>query len=110
MRPWPLSSWPGFAADLDTSVAHPALLDLALHAGLPLLPDYEGGEDFYVPFSCQRVRLIHPLPRDVYSHVRLVDRHVAGGLVAFDVTIAALTGASWPRWRASPSSASPRTP
>jgi thioesterase domain-containing protein/malonyl CoA-acyl carrier protein transacylase/NAD(P)-dependent dehydrogenase (short-subunit alcohol dehydrogenase family) len=81
-----------FAADLDAVVAHPALVDLALHAGLPLVPDYESGADFYVPFSCRRVRLLHPLPRQVYSHVRLADRHVPGGLVAFDVTLADAAG------------------
>jgi acyl transferase domain-containing protein/thioesterase domain-containing protein len=81
-----------FADDLPVYAAHPALLDLALHAGLPLVPGYDTADDFYVPFSCKRVRIYAPLTRAVFSHVRYFDRHRAGGLAVFDVTVVDAAG------------------
>ena len=81
-----------FADDLPVYAAHPALLDLALHAGLPLVPGYESADDFYVPFSCQQVRIYAPPTRTIFSHIRYHDRHRAGGLAVFDVTVADADG------------------
>ena len=77
-----------FSDDLDNFTLHPALMDLATSAGLPLVDGYETSTDFYVPLSYKRVQVHGPLPRRIYSHVR----HNRDGrnhqeVPAFDVTI-----------------------
>jgi NAD(P)-dependent dehydrogenase (short-subunit alcohol dehydrogenase family) len=76
-----------FASELTTYAAHPALLDIAAHVGLPLIEGYEQSDDFYVPFSCKRVQLHAPLTQTVYSHVRYRPRSADGGLGVFDVAL-----------------------
>jgi acyl transferase domain-containing protein/thioesterase domain-containing protein len=76
-----------FAADLDVFKAHPALLDMAAHVGLPLIEGYEQSNDFYVPFSCRRVRLHGELPAQIYSHARYRRRSAQTGLAIFDVCL-----------------------
>lgn len=77
-----------FSGDLDSFTLHPALMDLATSAGLPLVDGYETSNDFYVPLSYKRVQVHSPLPRRIYSHVR---HHKDGRnhqeVPAFDVTI-----------------------
>ena len=77
-----------FSDDLDSFTLHPALMDLATSAGLPLVDGYETSDDFYVPLSYKRVQVHGPLPRRIYSHVR---HHKDGRnhqeVPAFDVTI-----------------------
>ncbi|MCA9916753.1 MAG: SDR family NAD(P)-dependent oxidoreductase [Anaerolineales bacterium] len=77
-----------FNDDLDSYALHPALLDLATSAGLPLLEGYETRDDFYVPLSYKNVRVLGALPRHILSHVRFSKngRHNPE-IPAFDVTI-----------------------
>ena len=77
-----------FSEDLDSFTLHPALMDLATSAGLPLVEGYETSDDFYVPLSYKKVQVHARLPRRIYSHVR----HNRDGrnhqeVPAFDVTI-----------------------
>ena len=77
-----------FGDDLGTFTLHPALMDLATSAGLPLVEGYETSDDFYVPLSYKKVEVYGRLPRRIYSHVR----HNKDGrnhqeVPAFDVTI-----------------------
>ncbi|VAW36163.1 Polyketide synthase modules and related proteins [hydrothermal vent metagenome] len=77
-----------FSDDLDSFTLHPALMDLATSAGLPLVEGYETSKDFYVPLSYKKVQVHGRLPRRIYSHVR----HNKDGrnhqeVPAFDVTI-----------------------
>ncbi len=77
-----------FSEDLDSFTLHPALMDLATSAGLPLVDGYETSDDFYVPLSYKKVQVHGRLPRRIYSHVR----HNKDGrnhqeVPAFDVTI-----------------------
>lgn len=77
-----------FSDDLTSFTLHPALMDLATSAGLPLVDGYETSNDFYVPLSYKRVQVHGPLPRRIFSHVR----HNKDGrnhqeVPAFDVTI-----------------------
>ncbi len=77
-----------FSNDLDSFTLHPALMDLATSAGLPLVDGYETSSDFYVPLSYKKVQVHGRLPRRIYSHVR----HNKDGrnhqeVPAFDVTI-----------------------
>ncbi|MAT96289.1 MAG: hypothetical protein CL608_04030 [Anaerolineaceae bacterium] len=77
-----------FNSDLDSFTLHPALMDLATSAGLPLVDGYETSDDFYVPLSYKKVQVHGRLPRRIYSHVR----HNKDGrnhqeVPAFDVTI-----------------------
>jgi acyl transferase domain-containing protein/thioesterase domain-containing protein len=82
-----------FAADLETYKLHPALLDLALGFGMPLIEGYQNCDDLYVPFSYKSVRYRAPLRRRIYSYVRgdennRVDKPIA----TFDVTITSEDG------------------
>ena len=82
-----------FAADLETYELHPALLDLALGCGLPLIEGYEDCDDLYVPFSCQSVRCTAPLRRRIYSYIRSNEHnHVNKPIATFDVTITSEDG------------------
>jgi acyl transferase domain-containing protein/thioesterase domain-containing protein len=78
-----------FAGDLADWLAHPALVDLALHAGLPLVPTDTVGADLFVPISMAAIRFEQPLPARFVSHVRLL-RAVRpdAEVISFDVTIA----------------------
>jgi acyl transferase domain-containing protein len=75
-----------FAGDLDAHALHPALLDMATGGVQALIPGFDAGADFYVPFSYGRVRAHAPLPGRVSSHVRLRDGRVKD-LATFDVTL-----------------------
>ncbi len=77
---------PDYADDLATFTLHPALMDLATSFGLPLLPGYADGEDFYVPWSYRRVRVFAPLAIRVASYVRLHPKSTPE-LPQFDVMV-----------------------
>jgi acyl transferase domain-containing protein/thioesterase domain-containing protein len=83
----------GFDGDLADWSAHPALVDLALHAGLPLVPLDVVRGDLFVPISMAAVRFEQPVPARFVSHVRLV-RAVRpdAEVISFDVTIASEDG------------------
>ncbi|MBK7897608.1 MAG: SDR family NAD(P)-dependent oxidoreductase [Anaerolineaceae bacterium] len=77
-----------FQGDLDSFTLHPALMDLATSAGLPLVAGYEASDDFYVPLSYKKVQLFGPLPGRIFSHVRLGQNgRNPQELPTFDVTI-----------------------
>lgn len=77
-----------YATDLDVWATHPALGDLAMHAGLPLVTDGEKDPDLFVPLAVATVRIGGALPRRIHSHVRIRDRvGSTAGALSFDVTI-----------------------
>ncbi|MEZ4593251.1 MAG: SDR family NAD(P)-dependent oxidoreductase [Chloroflexota bacterium] len=77
-----------FLSDLDSFALHPALLDLATSAGLPLVAGYEASDDFYVPLSYKKVQVFGPLPGRIFSHVRLDQQgRNLQEFPTFDVTI-----------------------
>lgn len=76
------------AADEAAWTLHPALMDQATCFGLPLLRGYDGCTDLFVPLSYKLVRINAPLPRRIWSHVRLKrDDHIDNGVAVFDVEI-----------------------
>ena len=78
-----------FASDFAVWHAHPALLDLAAHAGLPLVTGAAGTSDLFVPLTIGAIRFVRPMPARFYSHARLRgDAHALSEVVSFDVTIA----------------------
>jgi acyl transferase domain-containing protein len=82
-----------FAPDLDVWLAHPALVDLALHAGLPLVTGDSATSDLFVPLTIGAVRFLRPVPARFYSHARLKGQgHALSEVVSFDVTIADESG------------------
>ena len=82
-----------FAADLEIYKLHPALLDLALGFGMPLIEGYEDCNDLYVPFSCKSVCCRVPLQRRIYSYIRgNKNNHVDKPIATFDVTITSEDG------------------
>ncbi|HLU39636.1 MAG TPA: SDR family NAD(P)-dependent oxidoreductase [Planctomycetota bacterium] len=80
-----------YASDVENVLLHPALLDLACHFALPLLPGYEHDDSLYVPLSFGRVRAWRALPPRILSHARLRGR-AGEEVVTFDVTLAAEDG------------------
>ena len=56
--------------DVETWLAHPALLDLATGSALYLIQGYEKSEALYLPLSYKRITLYRPLPARFYSHIR----------------------------------------
>src|SRR5262249_10552425 len=55
-----------FAADLDAFGLHPALLD----AATAVLTGFAGGAGRYRPLAYQRITIIRPLVKTIYSYVR----------------------------------------
>lgn len=76
---------PVFASELEDYVLHPALLDMAMSFGLPLLSDY-GEKDFYVPMSCDNFAGCRPLPQRVTSVIQLRD-DATQDVAAFDIAL-----------------------
>ncbi len=82
-----------FLDDLQQYPLHPALLDLATGVGLPLVPGYDTGSDFFVPLTYQKVRVHSALTGVVYSHLRYRPSAAANQETAtFDVTLMDETG------------------
>jgi thioesterase domain-containing protein/NAD(P)-dependent dehydrogenase (short-subunit alcohol dehydrogenase family)/aryl carrier-like protein len=72
--------------DLAHYHLHPAVLDMATGGAQALVPGFDAGRDFYVPFSYGRVLLHRALPGRLHSHVRLREGAVKDHAV-FDVTL-----------------------
>ena len=71
---------------------HPALMDLATGWAMGLIAGYEPSH-LWVPVSYASVRVLRPLPAEVYSHVRNAGVNRAEGPTAvFDITIADAAG------------------
>jgi amino acid adenylation domain-containing protein len=78
---------PELAADVESYILHPALLDAATSFAERWAP---GGEGDYLPLSYRRLQLHASLPRRFYSHARRCgDRagSAAAGILAFDVSL-----------------------
>lgn len=77
-----------FSKDLASFDVHPALLDIATGYALPLLDGYDQSGCLYVPMMYDEVRVFSPLPRKIYSHVRLHgDGSSEDEIATFDITI-----------------------
>jgi acyl transferase domain-containing protein/thioesterase domain-containing protein/acyl carrier protein len=78
-----------FAGDLDGQTRlHPALLDIATGYAMELVPGYNPDTNLWVPMSYGRIRVLHPLPQRIWSHVRLnPDDEFGEGYAVFDVTV-----------------------
>jgi acyl transferase domain-containing protein/thioesterase domain-containing protein/acyl carrier protein len=59
-----------FAADLDTYLVHPALMDLATSLALPVVNGFESNGLLFVPFTYDQVLVHGPLTRQITTHVR----------------------------------------
>jgi thioesterase domain-containing protein/acyl transferase domain-containing protein len=74
-----------FRSDLDTFLAHPALLDMALSSGLALL-DRRG--DLYVPFSYDAIRIYAPIAASLISVISPVGDLSSGAeFIEFNATL-----------------------
>ncbi|MFZ2651072.1 MAG: beta-ketoacyl synthase N-terminal-like domain-containing protein [Burkholderiaceae bacterium] len=77
-----------FAADLERFELHPALMDMATAGAQALMPNFDEGEDFFVPASYGVVRIFAPLTPKIFSHIRFRrDDGVAENLASYDVTV-----------------------
>jgi len=83
-----------FAADLDESLLHPALLDMATAGAQELVPGLDPATDFLVPAGYGAMRAPERLGGSLVSHIRLRNSDDAGGFASFDVTIFDETGAT----------------
>ena len=81
-----------FATDPDRFLLHPALLDMATAGAQALIPGFDRGRDFYVPFAYGHLRMYRGLPASVISHVRL-SAGTDGDTAVFDATITDGAGA-----------------
>ena len=77
-----------YLADLNHYRLHPAMLDMATAGAQSIVPGLDTDQDFFVPFSYGVLRVFHPLPQKIYSHIR----HKPGeagqtDTILFDVTI-----------------------
>ncbi len=79
---------------------HPALLDVALGAGLLLIDSRTRHDNLYVPMACESFTLYAPLPAHFFSHVRLTspggESHGGGydaDVITMDATLVAPDGA-----------------
>jgi NADPH:quinone reductase-like Zn-dependent oxidoreductase/acyl carrier protein len=71
-----------FAADLDSYLLHPAMLDLA--TGFLV----GKAEDAYLPFSYKRLIFKGSLPKKIYSYIRTAENHQGQTTtLSFDITI-----------------------
>ena len=60
-----------FTDELSTLAYHPALLDMATGGAQKLIPDFQQGRDFLVPFAYDRICIVAAVTRRCTSHVRL---------------------------------------
>ncbi len=72
-----------FCSDLERLQLHPSLLDVATSLGAR-----NASEDDYLPFSYGRLDIYGPLPRNVYSYVKLDESGSTGSeIIKFDALI-----------------------
>ncbi len=84
---------PSFHADLTDFSAHPAMLDMATSAGLPLLEGYETCDDLFVPFSYESIRVYAPVGASIVSLVTPVrETKASAEFTEFNVILANRTG------------------
>lgn len=78
-----------FASDLTRGYQlHPGLLDLATGYAMQLIKGYDSADGLWVPMSYGKVRVLSPLPAEIYSHIVLNTAANPGpGYATFDVTI-----------------------
>ena len=77
-----------FSSDIPSYLIHPALLDLATGCALYLIRDYEHSDSVYLPLTYKRIRVFQPLPRKIFSYIRVLQPSAARGEVAtFEITI-----------------------
>ena len=77
-----------FTGDLAEYQLHPALLDMATACAQSLVPGVDPAVDFFVPMSYTRLRILGPLPKKRFSHVRLAETDLdPREIVVFDVTL-----------------------
>ncbi|MCM2503049.1 SDR family NAD(P)-dependent oxidoreductase [Aureimonas altamirensis] len=77
----------------DAMLLHPALMDIATGCAMELIPGYGETDVLWAPASYGRIEVHGPLPRQIYSHLRLADAGDLGdGYAAFDVTLAGPDG------------------
>jgi acyl transferase domain-containing protein len=78
----------GFIEDISSFRIHPALLDLATGAAVYLTADYENSDDLFLPVSYKNIRIFHPLPAKLFSHIRARQRKPHRSEVEiFDITL-----------------------
>lgn len=82
-----------FHDDLNASVLHPALLDMATAGAPDLVPGVDPASDFLIPAGYGGVRVRSPLDATFTSHIRLRDSDTDGMLASFDVTLYDASGA-----------------
>jgi len=75
------------ASDIETSLLHPALLDMATAGAQDLVPELDAQKDFLVPAGYGALHADHRLGSSLISHIRLTTSDEAGGFASFDVTI-----------------------
>ncbi len=80
-----------FKSELSKLAYHPAILDMATGGAQQLIPGFDQGQDFYVPFAYERVRIFGGATRRCFSHVRL-DPSSSGELAIFDVSLVGSEG------------------
>jgi acyl transferase domain-containing protein/thioesterase domain-containing protein len=82
-----------FIEDLDNYRIHPALVDVATGFAMNLIAGYGNPEELWIPFNYESVRIHGPLPRRIWSWVRV---HEASGVdhsvASFDVSLADADG------------------
>ena len=76
-----------FRRDVEDTVLHPALLDMATAGAQHLVPGIDIANDLLVPAGYGALYLHRPLGASVTSHVVLTAAEPDGALAAFDVTI-----------------------
>jgi acyl transferase domain-containing protein len=77
-----------FLGDLETFALHPALMDMATAGATALVEGFDHQRDFYVPLSYGQLRAFGPLPRTIFSHIRLAESdYDPRQFPVFDVTI-----------------------
>ena len=77
-----------FTGDLADYPLHPALLDMATACAQSLVRGVDPAVDFFVPMSYTRLRILGPLPKRLFSHVRLAETDLdPREIVVFDVTL-----------------------
>jgi NADP-dependent 3-hydroxy acid dehydrogenase YdfG/acyl carrier protein len=77
-----------FLADVTAFRMHPALLDLATGSSFYLTDKYEDSDDLFLPISYKTLRLYHPLPARLFSHIqsRAGSPHL-GEVETFDIIL-----------------------
>ena len=87
-----LSLPPEFAQDMsDGYLLHPALMDMATGWAMELSQDYDDSH-MWVPVAYRSVRVLRPLPADLFSWVRLDRGAQQPGFVSFDITLCDIDG------------------